>query len=225
MFSNYKIIDLSLLIKEGMQTFNAPWHPKVKIKQLSTHEKNYRETRKIEIGTHTGTHIDAPKHFIKNGKSIDKIKLNQIVGEATIINFSNLSNLHKITKIELIKKINNKKIDRLIVRFDWDKKYNTRSYYTKHPYFSEEACKWLANNGCKILGIDTPQPDNPINNSGIKSKLAPNHKILLSKNIVILEYLANLRKINKKNFFLITAPLNIYEADGSPTRCFAIVEK
>ncbi len=225
MLSNYSIIDLSLMIKEGMQTFNAPWHPSVKITKLASHKINNRETRKIEIGTHTGTHIDAPKHFIKNGKSIEKITLDQIVGEATIINFSKLRDLHEISKNELIKKINNQKINRLIVRFDWDKNYNSGKYYTKHPFFSQDACKWLANNGCKVLGIDTPQPDNPKNNSGEKNKLAPNHKILLSKNIVILEYLTNLKKIKKNSFFLITAPLNIYKADGSPTRCFAIVKK
>ena len=83
-----KIIDLSMTIEERMITFGAYWHPKVKITQLGKFGRENRETRKITIGTHTGTHIDAPRHFIKNGKTVEKINLNWLCGEALLLDFS-----------------------------------------------------------------------------------------------------------------------------------------
>lgn len=75
-----KIIDLSYEIEEGMPTFPAHWHTHVKITILGRHFIEGRETRKICFSTHTGTHIDAPKHFIKNGRSINSIPLSKLVG-------------------------------------------------------------------------------------------------------------------------------------------------
>ena len=73
-----EFIDLSYNIEEGMLTFHTHWHPKVSIEQMGEIEKEGRESRKIIFGTHTGTHVDAPLHFIKNGNSIDKIPLEKL---------------------------------------------------------------------------------------------------------------------------------------------------
>lgn len=59
-----KIVDLTHSIKEGMTTFDAHWHPFVSIKQIGRIGFEGRETREITFGTHTGTHVDAPLHFI-----------------------------------------------------------------------------------------------------------------------------------------------------------------
>ena len=80
-----EIIDLTYLINEQMITYPTLWHPKVSIQRLGKIEEVGRNTRKIILGTHTGTHIDAPLHFIKDGKSIDKIPLEKIVGNVTIV--------------------------------------------------------------------------------------------------------------------------------------------
>ena len=70
MNENKKIIDLTMSLKEGMQTFPTHWHPFVEITQLGRHGIENRETRKLILGTHTGTHIDAPSHFISDGDTI-----------------------------------------------------------------------------------------------------------------------------------------------------------
>ena len=61
-----KIIDLTYMINNKMITYPSPWHPKVSIGRLGKIEEVGRNTRKITLGTHTGTHIDAPLHFISN---------------------------------------------------------------------------------------------------------------------------------------------------------------
>ena len=68
-----KIIDLTMNINEKMHVYKVHWHPKVKIKQLGSFKNVNRETRQITLGTHTGTHVDAPRHFINRGKTIESI--------------------------------------------------------------------------------------------------------------------------------------------------------
>ncbi len=93
-----EIIDLTYPIEEGMLTFHTHWHPQVSIEQLGKIEIEGRESRKIIFGTHTGTHVDAPLHFISNGKSIDEIPLTKLNGKITIFNFSHLEENTPITK-------------------------------------------------------------------------------------------------------------------------------
>ena len=215
------MIDLSHDISNDMQTFPRHWHIKTKISQLGSINKEHRETKKIEMSSHAGTHVDAPLHFIKKGKTIDQIDINLFYGKATLLDFSKLKFFHQITLKEIKKKIKKPPL-RLILRFDWDiKDYKTKKFYSHHPYLSPEVCKWLVKGGCKMLGMDTPQIDNP--NTEIKTKLdAENHKILLGKNVLLVEYLKNLKRIKKKNFTIIVAPLKIKGSDGAPARCFAL---
>jgi len=150
-----RIIDLTLEIKEGMQTFPTPWHPFVEISQLGRHGIKNRETRKITLGTHTGTHMDAPRHFVPDGITIDKIPLDILVGPATVVDFSDVEPFYKITVNDFKNALNNSVPKKLIVRFDWDKHIGTTKYYIDHPYLSEKACSWLVDNGCILIRAST----------------------------------------------------------------------
>ena len=83
-----KITDLSLTLEEGMMTFPTHWHPVVEITILGRHGVEGRETRKLVLGTHVGTHADAPLHFIPQGKGIDQVPLDVLVGPARVLNFT-----------------------------------------------------------------------------------------------------------------------------------------
>ena len=221
MNSNQRIIDLTMNIEEGMQTFAAHWHPFVEITQLGRHGIENRETRKIVMGTHTGTHMDAPRHFIRNGETVENIPLEQLVGKATVVNLSHAEDFQEIGLDDLKTAIGDHPLERLIIRFDWDQQLGKSKYYTDHPFLSEEVCRWLVKNGCRLIALDSPQPDNPKNGRGAK-KDAPNHKILLGNNVIIVEYLINIREIRQTEVQLVVAPLKIKEGDGAPVRCFAI---
>ena len=218
-----RITDLTMTIEEGMQTFWGYWHPFVEITQLGRLGIEKRETRKITLGTHTGTHMDAPRHFIPGGATVDNIQLDQLVGIATILDLSSTPDFVEIDVDELSSKLLGKNIERLIIRFDWDLQLNTKHYYSDHPFLSEAACQWLVDNGCRLLALDTPQPDNPVNGRD-GPKDAPNHLILLGAGVVIVEYLVNIREIQNETVDLIVAPLKIKDGDGAPVRCFAIEE-
>ncbi len=217
-----QIIDLTMHIEEGMQTFPTLWHPFVEITQLGRHGIENRETRKIVLGTHTGTHIDAPRHFIKNGKTVDEIPLETLIGTATILDFTHCGPGYEVGVEELKSAIGNKPIQRIILRFDWDKYLGTMDYYTKSPYLSYTAATWLVEKGCALLGMDSAMPDDPRNGKGSDND-SPIHKILLSNEVILLEYLVNLKSITEPVFEIIVAPMKIKGADGSPVRAMAIL--
>ncbi|ABX12042.1 cyclase family protein [Nitrosopumilus maritimus] len=209
-----EIIDLTYSINEKMITYPSPWHPKVSLERLGKIEDVGRNTRKLVLGTHTGTHIDAPLHFIPDGNSIESIPLEKITGTVTILDFTNLKNNHPITKEEL----QDKKISkRLIFRFGWQKYWNTPNFYNDYPFFTEDAANYLVSQGVELIGYDTPSPD--------KSKQddvdSPIHKIFLSNQIVLLEYLSNLDCVqNLEGWSIVVAPMKIDGSDGSPSRVF-----
>ena len=157
------IIDLSLVISEGLMTFPVHWHPVVEITQLGRFHVEGRETKKFTLGTHTGTHVDAPRHFIPNGKTIENTDLNIYYGPCRVLDFTDLEDKTEITKQMLIKRIGANFPQRIIFRFDWDKRLNSLEYYSHHPYLSEESCHWLVERGIVLVGTDAPMPDNPKN--------------------------------------------------------------
>lgn len=218
-----KFIDLSLTYKNGMQYYPSGIHPEVKITQLGFMKKHKRETRKIEMGTHSGTHIDAPRHFLGGNKSVDSIPIKNLVGDATVLNFSKLKKKTPVCINDVKKIIKTRKFPKMIIfRFDWtDRFYGKKNFYFDHPYLTDTLCNWLVKKKIKLLGVDSPQPDNP--KDTLTHRDGINHKILLGNDIVIVEYLTNLKKIKKKNIKFYCCPLKIKDGDGSPARCFASV--
>ena len=215
-----RILDLTYDLEEDMITSNASWHSPVSITQLGRHGFEGRETRKVAFGTHTGTHIDAPLHFIKGGKSIEKIPLDKLIGEVTIVDFSHLRVNEAVMK-KMLKDITITK--RMLFKFGWGKYWNTQKFYHNYPFFSKEAAEYLVSQNVELIAMDTPSPDDSrIKLSGEvlgSDKDSPIHKIFLSNGVILVEHVANLDKVNDYNGWnIIVLPLRIKGADGSPAR-------
>jgi arylformamidase len=216
-----KIIDLSLPIEEGMMTFPTHWHPVVEITILGRHGVEGRETRKLVLGTHIGTHADAPRHFIPNGRTIDEVPLDVLIGPATIADFTGCPPLHQIDTAQLKQKLGDKVPQRLILRTGWSAHFGNMKFYNEYPFLSEDAAQWLAERGVRLIAMDTPSPDNPAHSRGTP-KDSPNHKVLLGAGVILVEYLTNLNAITALEVELIVMPLKLKGCDGSPVRCVAI---
>ncbi len=215
-----KIIDLSYVIENGMPTCGTSWHENVNIRQLGKISEVGRNTHSILLGSHTGTHMDAPYHFIECGRTIESTPLDVICGEISIVDFSSL----KAGSIVTMSDVSELKItERMLFRFDWFKKWKTADFYKSFPYFSEDAVDFLIKNGIKFMAMDTPSPDNGSNINSIDD--SPNHKNLLRNNVVIVEYLTNTDLIDCQKVYNIYAlPLKVKNSDGSPCRVI-LVEK
>lgn len=216
-----RIIDLSFPIHEGMTTFPSHWHPVVEVTQLGRHGIENRETRKVVLGTHTGTHVDAPSHFIPGGPTIDRIPLDRLMGRAAVVDLTPCADLHEVGLAELKRAVGNGRESILLLRYDWSERWGRGDYYSRYPFLSQEAARWLVGRGTQVLGMDTPSPDNP--RHGWQTPLdSPNHKTLLGRGVVLVEYLCHLKKIRSKKADFFALPLKIRDGDGAPARCVAV---
>lgn len=220
-----KYIDLTHPIHEGMITAPAPWHPPVEVSQLGRHCLEGRESYKVVLGTHTGTHMDTPAHMVENGSPrIDKIPLDLHFGKAKIIRLEKGS-YEKITAEDLIGSgVNIEKGDRIIVRTGWYKTWGTQKFFREYPCFTPEAAQYLIDKGIRLISMDTPSPDDPLDKLE-PGQPNPMHYAFLSKGIFINEYLTNLDEIPVDEFEFVMLPLLVQGMDGFPVRAVAIIEE
>lgn len=213
-----KIIDLSLTIDNECMTCGTPWHQKVQVRQMGKIEEVGRNTHSILMGSHSGTHMDAPLHFYNEAEGIDKADLQKICGEMTVVDFSYMG-AGSIVQCEDVKRF--QITERMLFRFDWWKKWKTQEYYSHFPFFSEEAVLYLTEHGMRVIAMDTPSPDD---GSAITQKNdSPVHKLLLKKGVTIIEYLSNTDQfLTGKKYSLFALPLKIKDCDGAPARVVAV---
>ena len=214
-----KVIDLTLTVSEKIPTF--PGSPKPHFIEWETIAKDGYNLELLFLSTHTGTHIDAPFHFVKNGKKIHEIAPERLVNEAVLIRIGKNSN-RSISKTDIQNfEQKNGKIENgstVIFHTGWQKNINKEFYFSENPGLSISAAKYLASKKINMVGIDSPSID-----LGSDSKFSAHH-ILAKNNILIVENLANLGMIKSNNFHLITSPLKLKNATGSPIRAFGFVD-
>ena len=214
-----KVIDLTLTVSEKIPTF--PGSPKPHFIEWETIPKDGYNLELLFLSTHTGTHIDAPFHFVKNGKKIHEIAPERLVNEAVLIRIGKNSN-RSISKTDIQNfEQKNGKIENgsaVIFHTGWQKNLNKEFYFSENPGLSISAAKYLASKKINMVGIDSPSID-----LGSDSKFSVHH-VLAKNNILIVENLANLGMIKSNNFHLITSPLKLKNATGSPIRAFGFVD-
>jgi arylformamidase len=160
--------------------------------------------------------MDASLHFIKNGESIDKISLDKLIGNARIVNFTNLPENYCVTAKDLSQI---PLCERTLFCFDWAKHWNTGQFYKQYPFFDETAAIYLISHGVKVLGMDTPSPDDSAAVLG-GERDSVIHKLFLSNGVTLIEYLNNLDFAlkDKTDWLLCALPLPFKGLDGSPSR-------
>lgn len=211
-----KPIDLTLTISESIPSF--PGSPKPKFIDWSNINEDGYNLELLFLSSHTGTHIDAPYHFVKNGLKIHQIPLDRLVGNAILIKILKSKNT-AITKsdITLFEKKNKKIPNSSSVFFftGWQKNLKKPNYFTENPGLDISASKYLSSKKINLVGIDSPSVDLGNNQS------FSTHHILSKNNILIVENLANLNKISRNEFIFTILPLKLKDATGSPVRALA----
>lgn len=194
-----KIYDISQEVF-GCQVY--PGDPTPKKSVISSMEKGdlYNLTA-FSMCAHNGTHIDAPFHFIKDGKAVDSVSLDTFIGMAYVAEYNGIVSADDATEIlEKAKKQNSEAAKRILIKGDAE--------------VSAEAAKVFAESNILLLGNEsqTVGPEN-----------APMevHLILLGAGAVLLEGI-RLAEVSEGVYFLNAAPLNLSGADGSPCRAILI---
>ena len=211
-----KPLDLTLTISESLPCF--PGSPAPQFLGWSEIKNDRYNLELLFLSTHTGTHIDAPYHFVKNGLKIDQIPLERLVGEAILIMLKKSKNA-PITKSEIVsfEKKNGKIPNGASVFFytSWQKNLKKNNYFTENPGLDSSSARYLASKKINLVGIDSPS----IDLGGDESFRA--HNILLKNNVLIVENLTNLDKIESTRFNFTILPLKLKNATGSPVRAMA----
>jgi len=209
-----KITDLTHIIYSDMPVFPGTEQPI--FEKANTLEKDGFQEAKITMYSHTGTHIDAPAHMMSDGPYLDNLDIEHFIGNATILDFSNRE--IKLIDVDSLKPYAEKikSVDFIIIKTGWSKYWGNKKYYEGFPSISEDSAKWLSQFNLKGIGIDAISIDD------MDSTTFAVHKILMPKNIIIIENLTNLDSISNESFILSILPLKNKDADGSPVRAISI---
>jgi len=211
-----KHLDLTLTISSSIPNF--PGSPSPQFISWSKIKDEGYNLELLFLSSHTGTHLDAPFHFAKNGIKIHQIPISRLIGEGILIKIKKLKD-QSITKKDLInfEKKNGKipNFSSIIFFTNWQKNLNKEFYFTNNPGLSKSAINYLVSKKINLIGIDSPSID-----LGIDKSFSA-HKILATNNILIVENLSNLEKIPTLRFDFIILPLKLKDATGSPVRAIA----
>ena len=214
-----KIIDLTLTISNKIPTF--PGSPQPNFIPWEKIKDDGYNLELLFLSSHTGTHLDAPYHFLEKGAKIHEISLKKLVSNAVLIKSRKKSN-ESVTKTD-IQKFEKKhgkiaSFSSVIFYTGWQRNLQKKYYFTKNPGLSVSAAKYLASKKISLVGIDSPSID-----LGTDSKFSV-HQIFAKKGMLIVENLANLEKIKSSKFHIVVLPLKLKNATGSPVRAIAFVE-
>lgn len=219
------LIDLSHILNSTTQVYPGdPVFTSVQVAQVS---KDGYSVHAISMGSHTGTHVDAPSHFFADGKTIDQLPLSLFTGPVLVINLTHKKPREAITWIDDLARYETQMHGESVVLLlytGWSERWCTPEYHD-HPYLEREAAERIIATGIRTVGFDTLNPDETPRPDG--STVGDGgfgvHEVILGAGGVICENLTNLHAIYEDGgeFVVSLVPLNLEGSDGSPVRAFA----
>ena len=204
-----KFYDVSLLISEDLPVW--PGDPGISMRLSSSlAQGDQANVSQVQMGVHTGTHIDAPFHFEPDGQSIDELQLETLIGPCKVIEILDVKGAigaHELKKIDL------GNVVRILFKTMNSKwwKLGEKEFQKEFVHLSEDGAKHLIEHGVKLVGIDYLSVEQ------FASADHATHHLLLRNHVIIIEGL-NLSEISTGNYELIALPLRLKGADGSPAR-------
>lgn len=210
------LIDLTALVTEHMPVF--PGDPAY-LRQWHTYFESYPVcSSSIQFGPHTGTHVDAPLHFLKNGTTIASMELSRFVGSAICIDCRR----EPLTDIGLadLANVDIRPNTIVLLLTGWQTRSGTQAFFEPiWPGITEEAATFLVEKSVKAVGVDMPSVDSM---AGLSAG-APAHLTLLGQGMPIFESLINLDRLIGQSFTFHGAPLKLEGCEASPVRAFAVL--
>jgi arylformamidase len=204
--------DITLTISPDLPTW--PGDPGVKLERVEKIEDGSNaNVSRVDMGVHTGTHVDAPFHFLQDGTTVDKLNLSLLTGRAYVLH---LPDVEVITAAVLEEAQIPPRTRRVLF-----KTRNSDLWVNGEPGFqtdfvgvSEDGAEYLVRRGVKLVGVDYLSVA-PFKNS------RPTHEKLLEAGVVIVEGL-NLSEVSQGRYTIYCLPLKLANSDGAPARVILI---
>jgi len=202
-----KWIDISVSLHSGM--VHWPDNPPVKIERLKDMNRGaVCNVSVMSLGAHTGTHMDAPLHFFKNGKSLDKLPLEATIGPARVVEIKD----REMVRPDELRAHNLRRGERILFKTrNSSRCWKTDAFIEDFVYISREAAQYLVDRGIRTIGVDY------LSVGGFHRDGLETHRILLGAEVWIIEGI-NLSKVKPGNYELVCLPLKVLGSDGAPAR-------
>jgi kynurenine formamidase len=212
-----RIVDLSLPIDESTQVF--PGDPEPRIRPAATIAEHGYNVLSVNIGSQTGTHVDAPYHFATGGLRLDELPLELFIGPAVVLDVRTDTARERITWDRLARyetALRERSI--AILHTGWSSRYGTPSYFD-HPFLDAGAAQRMLEVGVRTFLLDGPNLDETPD-SAHPGEGYPVHHLIAAAGGVIGE---NLRNVEQIDFDPLVSclPINLVGADGAPVRAVA----
>ena len=199
-----EIIDISLDINED--TVVMPENPGFNKEKLASIGKEGYGLYKICMSNHIGTHIDAPAHFIEDGRLINQLPLNDLIGRVLVIE---IRDQEKVT-VDEMKKTDIMDNIRVLFKTRNSRLLNENRLTEDFVYLDKEAARYLVEKGVRLIGLDYFSIDR------IEDQEKPAHIELAGNDVIVIEGI-NLLNVEPGEYQLIALPVKI-NADGAPAR-------
>ena len=212
-----KAVDLTHELRNGMPVY--PGDPSPSFVSYATLEKNGVNLTKLTLGSHTGTHIDAPRHFIPGGMGVDEIPASKLVSEAYVADLSYKPIGDGITEGDLRKSLGDHvSADCVAICYTGcSERWGEESVSRNYTYLTGDAARYLVSKRVRAVGIDF---------LSVEKFAAPEpvtHKTLLENGIFIIESLSqNTKQFVGRRILLLCMPIKLQNGDGAPARIIGV---
>ncbi|MTE17055.1 cyclase family protein [Nocardia aurantiaca] len=210
-----RIIDLSVPIRSGMPVY--PGDPEVAIRPALTVAADGVNVLHLDMGSQTGTHVDAPRHIDDSLPALDELPLDRFTGPGVVIDARGAGAGGAIGRELFEGRVAAGQV--VLIATGWSEHWGTRAYLN-HPHLTTDAAEYLVATGVRTVGIDALSVD------PTPAEEIPVHRILCAAHAVIAENLTRLAEVLAaqtagQRIEVSLFPLNLPGADGAPVRAIA----
>ena len=201
-----RLYDVSVPLAAGLPAY--PGNPEFElqpVKRIAAGASS--NVSRIVIGTHSGTHVDAPRHFFDDGGGVDAMRLEVLLGPARVLEFERADGI----TMEDLEASPLDGDERILLKTRNSSRWNEPQFYQDYAYLAESGARYLVDRGVRLVGIDY------LSIEQFKKPGAPAHRALLSAGLIIIEGL-NLSGVAPGIYEMYCLPLPVTGADGAPAR-------
>lgn len=214
-----RVVDLSRRVDDATQVY--PGDPPVRLSPATTIVADGVNVLDVHLGSHSGTHVDAPYHFIGDGARIDELPLRLFLGPAVVMDVRGKGPRERVVADDLRPyQAHLSEGVIAVVRTGWEEHYGMPLYYD-HPFLDVQAARMLLNTGTRTIAIDALNVDETVL-EGEHPEGYPVHHEILGAGGAIVENLTNLAAVDFSAPIFSLLPIKLGAADGAPARAVAI---
>ena len=201
-----KLLDVSVPLRQGLPTYpNNPPFELQPIQRIAS--GGTANVSRLVMGTHSGTHVDAPVHFFDDGIGVDELPLELLIGRARVVDIQGRGGI----AADHLEEAGLREDLRVLLKTPNSALWNSDVFHEDYAYLTDSGARYLVAQGVKVVGIDYLSVEQ-FNAPG-----APAHRTLLSNGVIIIEGL-NLAEAEPGMYEMYCLPLPVTGGDGAPAR-------